>query len=256
MFADFLNNIILYPFFIVFVRLGGIFMTFPFLSDKYISIKIRLSLLLMITLALAPAVSQFVGTPPVAISGLSLVIFKELLIGILLGLGARLFMFAINIAGDFMAANMGLQSASMFDPTTQSNSTAVSRLISIIALLAFISLDFHLYIIQAFIESYNLIEFNSNLDKGAVMLAIISSVTKLTVLGVKMASPVVATNLIINLSLGVLNRLIPQIHVFFISMPLTMLIGVFILVLSITSMLVLFTEEIGNNIIIFSQEIN
>ena len=71
-----------------------------------------------------------------------------------------------------------------------------------------------------------------------------------------MASPVVVTNFIINISLGVLNRLVPQIHVFFISMPLTMLVGAFILVLSMASMLILFVEKIEDSMIIFSQEIN
>jgi flagellar biosynthetic protein FliR len=93
------------------------------------------------------------------------------------------------------------------------------------------------------------------MDLGEVSLAIITTVSKITVLGVKLAAPVVVVNFIINCSLGILNRLVPQIQVFFISMPLTMLVGIFVLVLTIASMLILFTEEIENNLIIFAQTV-
>lgn len=255
MFAEFLNNIILYPFFIVSVRLSGIFLTVPPLSDKAISIKIRITALVLISLALAPVLSKYIPVQPEHISELVIVILKELLIGILLGIGVKLFLLAVNIAGDIMAATMGLQSASLLDPSTNVNSTALARLLVLIATVSFLVLGFHLYMIRAFVESYELIKFNTTLDPGAIMMAIINTVTQVMILAVKMASPVLAANFIINISLGVLNRLVPQVHVFFISMPLTMITGVFILVLSIASMLILFTEEIENNMIIFAQEI-
>jgi len=256
MFAEFLNNIILYPFFIVSVRLSGLFITIPPFNDKTISIRFRVGSLIVLTLALSPIVSEYIPQAPSQVSELALIILNELLIGILLGIGVRLFFFAINIAGDFMSATMGLQSASMMDPSTQTNTMALSRILRVMAVVLFLVLDMHLYMIKAFIQSYDLVAFNATLDFGAVLFAIIKTVTKLFIVGIQMASPVVVTNFIINISLGVLNRLVPQIHVFFISMPLTMLVGVFMLVLSMASMLILFTEKIEDNMIIFSQEIN
>ena len=256
MFSEFLNNIILYPFFIVFVRLSGIFMTVPMFADKAVSAKTRLAIAVVFSMALAPIVSQYIPTIPGSVSLLMLIVLGEFLIGVLLGFGAKLFALAINFAGDFMAAMMGLQAASMFDSRTGSNSTSLSALLSIIALAAFIALDLHLYIIKAFVESYDVIGFNKAMPLEEVAMAIVLTVTKITILGVKLAAPVVAANFIVNCALGILNRLVPQIHVFFISMPLTMLLGIFILVLSIASMLILFTEEIENNMIIFSQEID
>ncbi|HAG52734.1 MAG TPA: flagellar biosynthetic protein FliR [Alphaproteobacteria bacterium] len=255
MFSEFLNNIILYPFFVTLVRLTGIFLTVPVYADKAVSAKVRLSIALVFSIALAPIVSEYVPTIPKSVSLLILVVLGEFLIGILLGFGAKLFMLAMNIAGDFMAAMMGLQAASMMDPRSGSNTTTLSSMLSLIALAAFLSMDFHLYIIRAFIESYNIIGFNKAMDLGEVAMAIIATVSKVTVLGVKIASPIVVANFIVNCALGILNRLVPQIHVFFISMPLTMLIGIFILVLTLASMLILFTEEIENNLIIFAQEI-
>jgi len=255
MFSEFLNNIILYPFFITLVRLTGIFLTVPVYADKAVSAKVRLSIALVFSIALAPIVSEYVPTIPKSVSLLILVVLGEFLIGILLGFGAKLFMLAMNIAGDFMAAMMGLQAASMMDPRSGSNTTTLSSMLSLIALAAFLSMDFHLYIIRAFIESYNIIGFNKAMDLGEVAMAIIATVSKVTALGVKIASPIVVANFIVNCALGILNRLVPQIHVFFISMPLTMLIGIFILVLTLASMLILFTEEIENNLIIFAQEI-
>jgi len=255
MFSEFLNNIILYPFFITLVRLTGIFLTVPVYADKAVSAKVRLSIALVFSIALAPIVSEYVPTIPKSVGLLILVVLGEFLIGLLLGFGAKLFMLAINIAGDFMAAMMGLQAASMMDPRSQTNTTTLSSMLSLIALAAFLALDFHLYMIRIFIESYNIIGFNKALGLGEVAMAIIATISKVTILGVKIASPIVVTNFIVNCALGVLNRLVPQIHVFFISMPLTMLVGIFILVLSIASMLILFTEEIEDNLVIFAQEI-
>jgi len=255
MFSEFLNNIILYPFFVTLVRLTGIFLTVPVYADKAVSPKVRLSIAVVFSLALAPIVSEYVPTIPKSVGLLILVVLGEFLIGLLLGFGAKLFMLAINIAGDFMAAMMGLQAASMMDPRSQTNTTTLSSMLSLIALAAFLALDFHLYMIRIFIESYNIIGFNKALGLGEVAMAIIATISKVTILGVKIASPIVVTNFIVNCALGVLNRLVPQIHVFFISMPLTMLVGIFILVLSIASMLILFTEEIEDNLVIFAQEI-
>lgn len=255
MIADFLNNIILYPFFMTFVRMSGIFATAPFFNDKAVSSAHRLGLAITLSIAMAPLVSTYIPAVPKSVGLLMLVVMGEFLIGLLLGYSAKLFMSAINIAGDFMAALMGLQAANQMDPRSGTNTTALSSLLSLIALMVFVALDLHLYILKAFIESYDLIGFNKSLDLGEVAMAIVTTVTKITILGVKIASPIVATNFIVNCSLGILNRLVPQIQVFFISMPLTMLIGIFLLVLSLASMLILFTEEIENNLIIFAQEV-
>ena len=256
MFAEFLNNIILYPFFVTFVRISGVFATAPFYADKGVSPKTRLAVAMVLAIAIAPAVSNFVPAIPKSVGLLLLIVLGEFFIGLLLGFGAKLFMLAVNICGDFMASMMGLQAASMFDTRTGSNTTSLSSMLSIIALAAFIALDFHLYLLQAFIESYNIIGFNKAMDLGEVAAAIILTVSKAMILGIKMSAPVVVTNFIVNAALGVLNRLVPQIHVFFISMPLTMLTGIFILVLTLASMLILFTEEVENNLIIFSQEVD
>lgn len=254
MIADFLNNIILYPFFMTFVRMSGIFATVPFFNDKAVSKLHRLSLALVLSIAIAPIVSTYIPAAPKSVGLLVLVILGEFLIGLLLGYSTKLFMAAINIAGDFMAAIMGLQAASQMDPRSGTNTTALSSLLGLMALAAFLALDFHLYIIRAFIESYSLIGFNKAMDLGEVSMALIVTISKVTILGVKLAAPVVVANFIVNCSLGVLNRLVPQIQVFFISMPLTMLVGIFILVLSLSSMLILFTEELEDNLIIFAQE--
>lgn len=255
MIAEFLNNIILYPFFMTFIRLSGIFATAPFFNDKAVSAKHRLALALTLSIALAPIVSTYIPASPNSVGLLLVIVMGEFFIGLLLGFSAKLFMSAINIAGDFMASMMGLQAASQMDPRTGGNTTALASMLSLIALAAFLTLDLHLYLLKAFIESYNIIGFNKAMDLGEVSMAIIATVSKITVLGIKIAAPVVATNFIINAALGVLNRLVPQIQVFFISMPLTMLVGIFVLVLSLASMLILFTEEIENNLVIFAQEI-
>jgi flagellar biosynthesis protein FliR len=255
MISEFLNNIILYPFFMTFVRMSGIFSAAPFFNDKAVSSKHRLALALILSIALAPVISKYIPAIPNSVSLLLLIIMGEFFIGLLLGYGAKLFLLAVNIAGDFMASMMGLQAANMLDPRSGVNTTTLSSLLSLIALTTFIALDFHLYILKAFVDSYDIIGFNKAMDFGEVSLAIITTISKMTILGVKMAAPVVVANFIINCALGILNRLVPQIQVFFISMPLTMLIGLFVLVLSIASMLILFTEEIEDNLIIFSQEL-
>lgn len=255
MIAEFLNNIILYPFFMTFVRLSGIFATAPFFNDKAVSKSHRLALALCLAIAIAPVVSTYIPAIPGSVGLLFIIVAGEFLIGLLLGYSAKLFMLAFNIAGDFMAAMMGLQAASQLDPRSGGNTTSLSTFLSLIALASFLALDLHLYILKAFIESYDIIGFNKALDLGEVSFALIATISKITILGIKLAAPIVATNFIVNCSLGILNRLVPQIQVFFISMPLTMLVGIFILVLTIASMLILFTEEIENNLIIFAQTI-
>tara|TARA_Y100001960_G_scaffold313821_1_gene377267 strand:+ start:48 stop:818 length:771 start_codon:yes stop_codon:yes gene_type:complete len=255
MIAEFLNNIILYPFFMTFVRLSGIFATAPFFNDKAVSKAHRLALAMTLAIAIAPVVSTYIPAIPGSVGLLVVIIAGEFLIGLLLGYSAKLFMLAFNFAGDFMAAMMGLQAASQMDPRSGSNTTTLSTFLSLVALAAFLALDLHLFILKAFVESYDIIGFNKAMDLGEVSLAIITTVGKITVLGVKLAAPVVVVNFIINCSLGILNRLVPQIQVFFISMPLTMLVGIFVLVLTMASMLILFTEEFENNLILFAQTI-
>ncbi|MFZ2587707.1 MAG: flagellar biosynthetic protein FliR [Alphaproteobacteria bacterium] len=243
-----------FQFFLVFARLGTAMFVFPSLSDPAINTRARLLLGLAISLILYPLLSTKLPALPVATGDMLTLLATDMLIGLMMGLGARIMMGAMNLAGELIAFMSGLQAASLFDPTSGANTAAPTVLLTLAAGLLVLALNLHHQLILGIVASYKAFPPGSVLATGDMLTAIVTQIGKLMLLGVQLSAPVMVVGFLTYLMFGIFNRLIPQLQVFFLSVPLAIALSLVVMAASFTLILGLFTTSMQDNLFLFNTE--
>ena len=206
------------------VRILGLFSSAPFFGHHSIPVRVRVALGIAITLLIAPTLAPFPELDVLSWQGL-VILCQQFLIGIAIGFIMRLIFTGVELAGELIGMTMGFGFATFFNPQSGGQSTAISQLLSMLTLLIFIATDLHLLLIQCLIESF------SSLPIGITALGK-NSFQQLAFLGknifsisFQLSAPIVAALLMTNMALGVLTKAAPQLNLFGIGFPVTMLVG-------------------------------
>jgi flagellar biosynthetic protein FliR len=219
--------------FAVFARLGAMMMTAPALGDLMVSARVRLSLALAASLALAPAAAGHYPALSGAPAPLAAMVFGEIVIGAFIGLSARAVAAAMATAGQIASLKMGLSLAQIFDPNQQGQGALVGGFLSLLGATLIFAADLHHVLIGAVLDSYGAFRPGAALVAGSLAEAMIDSVAQGVSLGVRLAAPFIVFGLVFYAGAGVLNRLMPQAQVFFMLMPANLILGLALLMLSV-----------------------
>ncbi len=217
-----------------FFRILGIFTAAPILSARAFPTRIRIGLALLVAMVTAPlsnAAPASFDDPDIW-----LLLAGELMVGLAIGLVARMILSAVDLAGETIGLQMGLSFAGFFDPASGSNSNAVGRLLGTLSLAAFVAADGPALLIAATVQS---IETVPAAEAGSAFLGRIdvgSIATTVFELGILIALPYMALLLFVNLALGVVSRVAPQLNVFAIGFPVTISAGLVLLTLGLPLM--------------------
>jgi flagellar biosynthesis protein FliR len=196
----------------------------PLWSTAGIPRRTRLILGLAIAIALAPALPEMPATAPGTWPGLAL-LGQQLLIGVAMGFAARVVFSVTDLAGEFIALQMGLGFATFYDPLNSSQTPVVAELLGLLTLLLFMALNGHLIYIGTLAQSFSIIPVGDTLPGAASWLNIAELGGKIFSLGLMLALPVVVALMITNIALAVLTRAAPQLNIFALGFPLTLLGG-------------------------------
>jgi flagellar biosynthesis protein FliR len=222
---------------LVFARTGAIMMLLPGIGEVGVPTRIRLALALVITLIVGSVVGG--GMPPLPEQPLMLggLIIQEVLIGLFFGTLARLMMSALVVAGQVAAMQSGLAFAMSFDPTQGQQGAVMATFLNLVAVtLVFVSGLHHLFL-SGIVGSYSIIPVGSVPALGDVAQLGTQVVAQSFRVGIQMAAPLIAFGLVFYLALGVLSRLMPQVQIFFVAMPLNVFAGLAIFAISLGSIL-------------------
>ncbi|MGF1631460.1 MAG: flagellar biosynthetic protein FliR [Kiloniellaceae bacterium] len=222
---------------LIFVRLGTALMLLPGFGESYISPRIRLLIALTISVVVQPVLPPVMPALPDSAAALFLLIFGEAFIGFFIGSVARLMMAALSIGGMMMATVTGLANALTNDPTAAQQGSIAGSFLTMLALMIIIVLDLHHVLLRGVIESYQIFVPGQSILVGDVSQMITRVVSKAFLLGFQIASPFIAVALIFNLGLGLLSRLMPQMQVFFIAIPLQIVTGLGILLIALPALI-------------------
>jgi flagellar biosynthetic protein FliR len=223
-------------------RTAGIFSSLPLLGGERVPMKIRLLLVLAMTLVLFPVLKLVPGALPSDFPGVFVMVMAETLIGITLGVVARALFDAVEFCGQIVGMQMGFSMANLFDPT-MGQTQLMSLFQSLLAMLLFLSLGAHHIFIRAMVESYTLIPLGGWKVSGDLLAFLVATTSGLFVLGIKLAAPVMVALLATSVALGVMARAFPQMNIFMVSMPLN--IGIGFLALGLSLLVFLRTLEIS-----------
>lgn len=220
-------------FFYPMVRILALLAAAPPFSNAAVPIRIKLILGLAISLALVPALPALPPISPGSGEGM-LILGQQMLIGMAMGFAMRLTVAAIDYAGEAIGLQMGLGFATFYDPDNTSQTPVVSEFLSLLGLLVLLSINGHLMIMATLAHSFTVLpivgtslaagSWSNFAHAGAV---IFSS-------GLILALPVIAALLITNVALGVLTRAAPQLNLFAVGFPITLIAGFVMLILSLS----------------------
>ncbi len=213
---------------LVFVRMTGMIALNPLFSRRGVPLIARTGMILATTILLAPTV-------PVALPQqmdtllLILLMFQELVVGALCGLIFQLFYYMIFFTGDIMDMQFGLSMARVFDPGTSIQASISGNLLNILFVFYFFATNSHLVLLQAFGASYHLVPVGTVQISGEVQGFLITLCSTVLSMALRLALPFVAAEFVIEVAMGILMKLIPQMHVFVINIQLKILVGIFLL---------------------------
>ena len=218
---------------LIFARIGSALMLLPAWGEGAVPARLRLSVALVAALALAPVLGGRFGPQPTEILPLAGILISEILIGLIIGASARLFMSALAVAGSVAGMTTGLSFAQQLDPTAQENGATIGVFLGLTGVVLLFASGLHLALFRAAAESYALLPAGEAPLAGDAAELILSSASAAFELGVTIAAPVLAFALVFNMAIGVVARLIPQIQVFFIALPASVLLGMAVLALGV-----------------------
>lgn len=220
-----LLNLNLYQFLMVFLRLGSAIMLMPGFMSSYISINIRLCTALTLTIVLIPIISPSLPIAPQNTTTLLTYILQEITIGVFLGVIMQVLYYALNLAGSLAGQAIGFGNAQIFDPTSQTQSIVVETFFSIIAITIIFLTDIHHLMISAIVDSYYLFPVEEPLPWGDMANQTSKMINSSFIMGFKLGSPFVAFTIIFYTGMGLVSRLMPQLNIFFLSLPLQIYLG-------------------------------
>lgn len=214
-------------------RILGLMATAPVFNNAALPRQLRLIVGLAVAVALVPALPPMPAVTAGSWAGLA-ILAQQMVIGLLMGLTLRIVFVAIDVAGEMIGFQMGLSFAVFYDPQNASQTPVVSELLGLIAILLFLAMNGHLLTLSVLAESFSLLPVTSSPVIAATgFSALVAWAAIIFSAGVLLSLPLVAALLIANIAMGVLSRVAPQLNLFAVGFPVTIMAGFAVLAVSL-----------------------
>ena len=207
-------------------------LSLPLLGSRNLPAQLKVLLILMLGVALYPLVQIQQVVIPQRLGHLGLIVVSEMLIGLTIGFVAQILFAGIQLGGELISQQMGLNIATIFDPHNAQQVSLVAHFQYVLAMLIFLSGSAHHWFIIAMAESLQSIPLAGLSTSSAVLPVILTLLGKACVIAIQLAAPVSIALLLATLVLGVMARLVPQLNVFMLSFPATLGLGLVMLALA------------------------
>jgi flagellar biosynthetic protein FliR len=223
-------------FLLVFARVASFFVTLPLFSYRNIPTTHKIGLAFFTSWIMFFTIEK----KPLAIDGIYLMlIIKEVLVGLFIGLIAFMIMSAIQIAGGLIDFQMGFAIANVIDPQTGAQSPLMGQYLYTFALLFLLTLNGHHLLLDGVFYSYRLIPLDQlflPFGEEAVVEAMIKTFQSLFVIAFQMAIPIVGSLFLVDVALGIVARTVPQLNIFVVGLPIKILASFIILIVVFSSL--------------------
>lgn len=236
-----IRNEVLFIF--VLARVSAFLLAIPVLDGTMIPNSFKIFLAFSISLMLLPLVH--ITTPPVEMIPLTLGLLGEVLMGLVIGYGARAIFTAVEIGAELSGLQMGFGIANIYNPLSGQTDSVVGRFELMLAFLVFFGINGHHILIQTLVLSFSIVPFSGPVMSGAVIQHLISITGNMFLIGMKIAIPVTVTLLLASGALGLLSRLVPQINVFMTSFAVTIGLGLIVLGASLSVVVTLIRNQMS-----------
>lgn len=227
----------------IFARIGAVLLMLPGVGESYVPPRIRLSLALVVSLALWPVVSDALPALPATLSGMAGWIIREVIVGLAIGALLRSFLTALATAGEIVALQTTLSFAQTANPMQAQPGTTISAFLMLFGTTLIFATNTHHLFIAGLVGSYELIAPAKPLVTGDFTSLAVKTLGDAFMLGVQMSAPLLVFALIFNLASGLVGRVMPQFQVFFAAAPLSIIFGLSIFAMSLGALGTVFIDR-------------
>ncbi len=216
---------------LIIVRITALFAAAPIFGDNRIPTMLKVGLGVFTALLLLPLINVLPSSFQTA-PGFTYAVLKEVMVGVTIGFVAQLLFMGVQFSGQFVSLQMGFAAAMLFDPTTENNVPVLGEFYYLVAILLYLSLGGHGFLFEALRESFDVIPLTGISFSGGFFERFANLTADIFVIALKIAAPVFITILIIDISLGLVARLVPQMNVFMFGFPVKIMTGMIIIMIS------------------------
>ena len=216
----------------VMARMNGLVLFNPILGRRDIPGVFRAGFVLALSVFAVSVVRTKVEIPN-TLFGLAAALLSELALGFVLGMVVNFFFYIPQLAGSIVDTQMGMTMNQIYDAASQANMSTTGVLLNILMMLLFFAANGHHTMLRIFLTAEGIVPFGHWALTAPVLNGMLALFVECTVLGIKMCMPILAAELIAQLGMGILMKVIPQINVFSINLELKIIIGLSLLLLLI-----------------------
>jgi flagellar biosynthetic protein FliR len=225
-------------------RVSGLLLVAPVWSMRAIPRTVRGAFAVVLTVSLLPTVPETVA--PQELLALPIAMGSELLFGLAIGLAAGLFVYAVQVAAEVIAVQMGLSIASILSPTSTGGPPGMAELQNLMALAVYVTLDGHLLLLVGLSSSLHTIRLGVSADVVTGGTALVAIAGGLFSSAVRVAAPVMVALVLTNMALGITGKAVPQLNVLMLAFPITIGVGLLVFGAALPFLASLFTEWVEN----------
>lgn len=241
----------LFSILLVFVRIGAAMMLLPGFGEAYVAPRIRLIIGLALALVVTPVVSGSLPPMPKDVLHLAVLVAGEIAIGLFFGSLARFLVSALHVAGVIIGFQTSLANAHIFDPVNAQQGSLIGTFLSVVGVFLIFVSDLHHMMLIALADSYTVFVPGAVPPLGELSETAARFVARSFVLGLQIATPFVVVGLVFYIGLGLLARLMPQVQVFFIAIPLQLILGFSVMAMTLSAGLYWFLTNFESGMVGF-----
>ena len=215
-------------YFLPFTRIGAMLMTMPVIGTRIVPARVRIITAVFLTLVVVPLLPPL-DVPGSLSFGTFILLSHELLLGIAIGFGFQIVFQLFVLAGQLIAMKMGLGFASMNNPANGVQTTVLSQFFLMLVTLMFISVNGHLILIEMLVQSFQSLPPTQFRFSSVQAMEVINLGSWMFASALLIALPVLTSLLVINIAFGVMSRAAPQLNIFAVGFPFTLICGMFLI---------------------------
>jgi flagellar biosynthetic protein FliR len=210
------------------VRLTGMMLFAPFFGSVAIPPRVKAMLVLALTALLYPMLAA--KLPELTISQWPMMVFGELMIGVAVGVATNIVFDGVQMAGSILSVQMGYSLVNILDPQTQVDSTVVAIFHQTLAMLIFLRLDVHFWILRAIAHSFDYLPPSTGHFGAAFAMEALRAGASVFAIGIQIAAPVLSATLVADIALGLLGKASPQLPLMILGPAVKSVLGLLILI--------------------------
>lgn len=217
---------------LIFIRITGMMASAPFLKSEAIPVSVKIMTAVILSIIVTTAFWQEQGTIDLDLWYMALLVMKEFFVGLIFGFSANFVFFAARMAGGLIDTEMGFQTSMLFDSSSGAP-TLLGEIYELLVLMVFLIMNGHHYLIEGIFISLKAIPLTQFAITTSTVDLLMQGATTVLILSVKMASPLLVSLFVTNLSLALLGRIAPQTNIFTLSFQVKVFVGLIMLFLTI-----------------------